>query len=273
MEDIIANWIASVLSMFMGSVQSITSVLGQNLQNNVNMWGMVTSVQGIIKPVCYTILCIFFLVDFLKTSIKIDMIKWEDIFKSLIKFAVAKGAIDFAPLVFDAIYSQIALWTTQYGSVAYDPSFMLTIADNINKALDEMGFWQVIGFAITSIIPAIVLLACSFIVKVIAYGRLIEIYVLLAFMSIPCALILDSEGGTNATKKYILNFAGVCLQGFLIVVACSLYQFLMADVLVGQTSGVTDAGDLLFTMVLGAVVMVLAVIKCGQWGKQILNAI
>lgn len=271
MEEKIANWIGSVLEMFMGSVQSITGVLGQDLQANTAMWGMVGNVQGIVRPVCYTIITIFFLIEFLKMSMKIDMLKWEFLFKVMAKFVIAKACIDFGPQLMEAIYSTVAEWITTFGTSAYDPTFLDTVARGITIALDDMGFWATIGFAITSIVPALVLLACSFIVKVIAYGRLIELYVLLAVMPIPFSFLLESEGGGNITKKYILNFAGVSLQGLLIVISCSLYQYLMSDVITGMGTS-TDAGDLLFTMVLGAVVMVLAVSKCGQWGKQILNA-
>lgn len=271
MEDTIAGWIESVLAFFMGSVTSITGVLGQDLQANKEMWGLVLNVQNIVRPVCYTITVIFFLIEFLKISMKMDMLKWETLFTTLIKFFVSKACIDFGPQLMEAIYSTVAEWITTFGVSAYDPSFLNKIARGITAALDNMGFWEMIGFAITSIIPALVLLACAFIIQVIAYGRLIELYILLALMPIPFSMILESEGPSNITKKYILNFAGVCLQGLLIVVSCSLYQYLMADVISGMGTS-KDAGDLLFTMVLGAVVMVLAITKCGQWGKQLLNA-
>lgn len=271
MEDAIAKWIGNVLEMFMSSVQDIMSVLGQDLQVNTSMWGLVGNVQGIVKPVCYTICVILFLIEFLKMSMRVDMLKWEFLFKVMAKFVIAKACIDYGPQLMEAIYSTVAEWTSTYGTSAYDPSFLDTIVDKINDALDDMGFWAMIGFAITSIVPALVLLVCSFAVKVIAYGRLIELYVLLAMMPVPFAFLLEGDGGNNITKKYILNFAGVCLQGLLIVISCSLYQYLIADVINGM-SGSTDAGELMFTMVLGAVVMLLAVTKCGQWGKQLLNA-
>ena len=88
-------------------------------------------------------------------------------------------------------------------------------------------------------------------------------------MPIPFAFLLDGEGQGNITKKYILNFGGVCLQGLLIVISCSLFQYLMADVI---ATGGGDTVDKIFTMVLAAVVMVLAVSKSGHWGKQLLNA-
>lgn len=271
MEEKIANWIGFVMDLFMSSVQSITAVLGQDLQANAAMWKMVADVQEIVRPICYTIITIFFLIEFLKMSMKIDMLKWEFLFRVMTKFVIAKACIDFGPNLMEAIYSTVAEWITTYGNSAYDPDFLNDIADGINTALNSMGFWATVGFAITSIVPALVLAACSFIVKVIAFGRLIEIYVLLAMMPVPFAFLLESEGGGNITKKYILNFAGVCLQGFLIVISCSLYQYLMKDVITNIGTS-TDAGDLLFTMVLGAVVMVMAVSKCGQWGKQLLNA-
>ena len=45
----------------------------------------------------------------------------------------------------------------------------------------------------------------------------------------------------------------------------------MADVITNMGDG-AEVIDLIFTMVMSAVVMVLAITKCGQWGKQLLNA-
>lgn len=271
MEDFIAEWVGGILIDFQESIESISGLLGQNLTANTNMWKMVGTVQGIVKPVCYTIMVIFFLIEFLKMSMKIDMLKWEYLFKVMAKFVIAKACIDFGPTLMEAIYATVAEWITKFGTSTYDASMFTDIIKGINDELDDMGFWAMIGFAVTSIVPCLVLNICAFVVKVIAYGRLIEIYILLACMPIPFAFLLDGEGHANITKKYVLNFAGVCLQGLLIVISCSLFQYLMADVIatLGSTGDVTD---LLFTMVLGGVVMVLAISKCGQWGKQLLNA-
>lgn len=269
MEKFIANWVGSILTDFQKSIESIAHLLSQPLAANANMWGMVITVQNIVKPICYTIMVIFFLIEFLKMSVKFDVLKWEFLFQVMAKFVLAKAVVDFGPQLLELIYATVGEWITKFGGTTYNGVMFEGIIKGINEELGGMGFWKMIGFAITSIIPCIVLMVCSFVVKVIAYGRLIEIYVLLACMPIPFAFILDGEGHANLTKKYILNFAGVCLQGLLIVIACSLYQYMMADVISSASGGATD---LLFTMVLGGVIMVLAVSKCGQWGKQLLNA-
>lgn len=277
MEEKIIGFIDTVLNMFLTSIESVTVILGKDLQYNpdgtvTQMWKMVNDVQVIVRPICYTIISIFFLIEFLKMSMRIDMLKWEFLFKILSKFVIAKACIDFGPQLMVAIYSTAAEWITTFGTSAYDPSFLEAVAKGISQAIDGLGFWATIGFAITSIVPALVILACSFIVKVIAYGRLIEIYILMAMMPVPFAFLLESEGNGNITKKYILNFAGVCLQGFLIVISCSLFQYIMKGEIKNLTNGTSDALDLLFTMLLGSVVMVMAVAKSGQWGKQLLNA-
>lgn len=273
MEDIIAFWVTDVMRKFMTSVESIVSILGQDLTANSAMWGLVGQTHNIVSPICYTIITIFFLIEFLKMSMKVDVLKWEFLFRVMAKFVIAKACIDHATYLMEAIYSTAAEWITEwlnkYGMT--DSIFLSNLEDAINDALLRMGFWEMVGFAITSIIPALVLLVCSFIIKVIAYGRMIELYILLAMMPVPFAFLLESEGGGNITKKYVLNFAGVCIQGLLIVIASTLYQNLMSDVITNMGTS-TDAGQMMLTMVLGAIVMVLAVSKCGQWGKQLLNA-
>ncbi len=269
MEDKIAEFVESCVTRTLESVSGVTEILGKDLEASTAMWGIVTTSQGVIRPICYSICTIFFLIEFIKQIQKEDMVRWETIFKIFIKLVLAKACIDKGPELMGLLYSTAAQWITDYGSMAFDSATLGELGGELNKAVRDMGFWATIGFAITSIIPLIVLLACSVIVKVIAYGRLIEIYVLLAVMPVPFAMILDGEGHFNTTKKYVLNFAGVCLQGYLMVLACSLYQGMVSDLM---DAGATGAFNLLMAMLLATIVMVLAITKCGQWGKQIINA-
>lgn len=271
MEEFIADWVCGMLLDFQDSIKNVTQILGQNLQSNTNMWNMVGTVQGVVKPICYTIMVIFFLTEFIKMSMKMDMLKWEYIFKVMAKFVIAKAFIDFGPTLLDAIYSTVAEWITKVG-YQNDLSVFNDVRMGIENKMKAMDFWGMLGFAVTCIVPMLVLMACSFIVEVIAYGRLIEIYVLLACMPIPFAFVLDGEGHSNITKKYILNFAGVCLQGLLIVISCTLYKHMMGDIIARVNVSSADIYDLIYTMVIGAMVMVVAVAKCGQWGKQLLSA-
>lgn len=271
MEEFFADWVGGMLIDFQQSIESISSLLGQDLTANQNMWGMVGTVHGIIKPVCYTIMVIFFLLEFIKMTMKMDMIKWENIFKMLMKFVLVKAFVDFGPTLLDTIYATVAEWITLYGESTYDSSVFDGIVKGIKNKIADMGFWETIGMIVSCVLHLLVINICSFVIKVIAYGRLIEIYILLACMPIPFAFVLDDEGHSHITKKYILNFAGVCIQGLLIVLSCSLFQYLMADV-IGNMGNGAEVIDMIFTMVMAAVVMVLAIAKCGQWGKQLLNA-
>lgn len=271
MEEFFIDWVGGMLVDFQESIEIAVEILGQDLKSNVNMWGMVGTMHGIIKPVCYIIMVVFFLIEFIKMTMKMDMIKWENIFKMMMKFVIVKAFVDYGPDLMDLIYSTVAEWTTAYGDTTYDSAMFTGIMEKMNEKLGDLGFWEILGMIATCILHMLVINICAFIVKVIAYGRLIEIYILLACMPIPFAFVLDEH--SQITKKYILNFAGVCLQGLLMVLACSLFQYLMADTVkaMGADSS-ASATDMLFTMCLAAVVLVLSITKCGQWGKQLLNA-
>lgn len=276
MEDYVADWVTGVLYDFQQSIEGVAELLAQSLTTDANgntraMWTFVETVHGILNPVCYTIMVIFFLIEFLKLSMKIDMMKWEYIFKVLIKFVVAKACVDFGGTLLDAIYSTCAEWIVSLGDSAYDPAIYETITEKINLGIADMGFWDTIGFVITSILPCIVLIVCGWVVKAIAYGRLIEIYILLACMPISFAFILDGEGHSNITKKYVLNFIGVCLQGLLMIIACSLFQYIMADNITAM-SNTDSVTELIMSMVFSGIILVLSISKCGQWGKQLVNA-
>lgn len=271
MEEYIADWVTGIFIWFQQSVSSTSHLLAQDLTTNTNMWTMVGTVQGVVKPISYLISIVFFLIEFIKITFKMDMLKWEHLFNMLAKFVFAKACIDFGATLMDIIYSTVAEWISTFGATTYDASIFAGIIDGITAELSTLPFWGMMGFAVTSILPCVIIMICGLVVYVIAYGRMIEIYILLAFMPIPFAFILESEGHSNLTKKYIMNFAGVCLQGFMMVVASSFYQYLMADIIANMaTDG--DCLKMLLSMVLGAVTLVLVIAKSGQWSKQIFNA-
>jgi hypothetical protein len=110
-----------------------------------------------------------------------------------------------------------------------------------------------------------------------------ELYVYLAVSSVPLAFFLlgngDGTGFSRISMKFLRAFAAVCMQGVMMLICLRAFGIIMTEVIV---SGAEDAlldsnasaavSQLAYTMLLGAIVLVMSVVKCGSWAKAIMDA-
>ncbi|WP_298203017.1 hypothetical protein [Desulfosporosinus sp.] len=97
-----------------------------------------------------------------------------------------------------------------------------------------------------------------------------ELLIYVAIAPLPCAFLPMED--SRIPKKYFLSFAAVCLQGLFIIISIKLYQAICVDTLIPAVQSSTALSDIAFNMLLGALVLVMAVVKSGTWAKSILDA-
>lgn len=120
--------------------------------------------------------------------------------------------------------------------------------------------------------------------------------IMIAFMPVPLAFVMDGEGHFNMAKKYFLNFGAVCLQGLMIIGCIGMWSrlvpaiiswnmFDLGSILCGHSecvdaghcilssalTGITAPFSIVAALLLSSLVLILAMLKCGQWSKQLLN--
>ena len=121
---------------------------------------------------------------------------------------------------------------------------------------------------------------CGLLVEVIAFGRMLELFCLLCVSPLPCAFfpLGDGSGGgfSRITRKFFLNFIGVCLHGVMIIVCIRLFGIIMVSAVnsmgMSGEDPATNISNLCYSMLLGGIVLVMACAKSGQWAKSILDA-
>ena len=133
-------------------------------------------------------------------------------------------------------------------------------------------------------IPLMAVKLCGLLVQVMAYGRMFELYCLLCISPLPCAFypLGDGSGGgfSRITRKFLLNFVGVCLQGVMIIVCIKIFNIIMVSAVDNMSGGVglgsgdaaTNISNLCYSMLLGGIVLVMSCAKSGQWAKSVLDA-
>lgn len=264
MQEFIANMMGFFFSILNENFISMQSVLAGDLSSHTEIYNLATTVQGVVQPLSTTVLAILFLIEFLKTIQRMESLNVEMIVGMLLKYVLCYTALDWAPALLEAIYASTAEWITSLGSYT-DPMGLADLTDTITSAIEQMTWYEAVGFCLTGLISGLIVMFAGTSIKIMAWARMVEIYVLIALMPIPVAFSMEKGG--HVTVTYFKTFAAVCVQGFLMVLCGSIYAALVTDAALSVTT--TDATTMCFEITISATLLFTILKKCGSWANKI----
>lgn len=284
-QKMLVSMIKSALNGFDECVASAQEILGGSGSSSFNssaVWSQVLAISNNLKPFCYIIIGICLMIELAQVAAKVDIVKWEHGLKVGVKMVFAKVCIDVAPTFLRACYNQSSLWITAIAG-SYVPMGASMIAPIETQVGNITGLWSIIGLLATCVMVIMAIKVCGLLVQVIAFGRMFELYIYLAISPLPCSFfpLGDGNGGgySRITQKFFKNFISVCLQGVMILVCIRIFNLLVGNafnVLLSAAQAGADpttaVNDICYTMLMGAIILVMSVSKCGSWAKGIMDA-
>ena len=280
LRDFLLNLIMGALNNFDTMIERAADVLG----GEMNSWGAVVGfAHATLRPFCLIIIGICLLIELAQVASKVDIIKWEHGLKVCVKMVLAVVFTDIAPTFLEACYSQAAAWITAGTAFGGGSAFGALVGVEMTALVGGIsGLWATIGLFLSVFVLILAIQICGLVVAVIAFGRMFELYVYVAVSPLPCAFfpLGDGTGGgfSRVTAKFLRSFAAVCLQGVMMIICLRIFGMIMTNVIsdsVADSAGLDAAvrvSELCYTMLLGAIVLVMSVVKCGSWAKSILDA-
>lgn len=218
------------------------------------IWNAMVNINDTLKAVGYALLVLFFLMGIMKHYNSFQEIKRpEQALKLFIRFVLAKAAItwglDLMMAMFtivQGIISRIMGSSGIGGGGLYIPSSMV-------QTIENCGFWESIPLWAVTLIGSLLVWVLSFIMILTVYGRFFKLYMYVAISPIPLSTFAGEET-SNIGKSFIKSYAGVCLEGAIIVLACIIYSKFATSVpsVDATASAITQVwtyvGELLFNM-------------------------
>lgn len=284
LKETLLNLIKSAMNGFDSTVSSAQDVLTGGLFDTNAVWSSVLALSNALKPFCYVVIGICLLIEIAQVAAKVDIIKWEHGLKLCVKMVFAKLCIDIAPTFLRACYNQASLWISSAMSVGGYTNLGSLMTTEVETQISSIsGIWSVIGLLASCLLLSMAVKICGLLIQVIAFGRMFELYVLLAVSPLPCAFfpLGDGSGGgmSRITQKFFKNFIAVCLQGVMIIISIRIFYMIVGIALTslitsasGGSDPTTVVTDLCYVMLLAGIVLVMAVAKCGSWAKSIMDA-
>ncbi|MDE6017056.1 MAG: hypothetical protein K2H41_15430 [Acetatifactor sp.] len=273
MEEILKSFIETNLKNMDLFTDEIYSQLSTNLWTASNVYYKTAmDIRGIIEPIALTIVGICFLIEFLKITINMDVLKYEYMLKCFFKLVFAKVCINISFDLMAAIYATAIEWVTGIK----DPSnFQMgaVIWDNIKGDIGNYGMLQLVAIMISSGIMLIAAELCCLMVLVTVYATLFELTVYMAISPLPCAFLpLEDSGASRIPKKFFFNYAGICLHLVFIAICLNLYVNLCDSIILTNQLMTWEVFIAFPKVLLVTLVFMMAVTKSGSWAQRIFDA-
>lgn len=280
---IVAGLMTSAINSYNDLMTTASTVLMDGIQQT--FWdSMVIFSQAAFSTICNIIIAICTLVELAQVAAKVDIIKFENAIKIGVKMALARASMEIAPDFLRACYNQVALTITSLQGSFEPPSLGLTFVATLTSMITSVdGLGGAISMLVISLLLILAIRVCGFLVVTLAYVRQFEILMYLLVSPLPCAFFPYGEGINRVTVRFFKGFAAVCLQGLMMYMCLRLFGSMVNQLFTNQVIGILNlftgnqisatvaVTDICWQMILYAVLLILAVAKCGSWAKSILD--
>lgn len=226
------NWVVqnleNALETWNEQLTEIWNLITQSPQDfrDGAIWSVILDIHGALQAIGYALLVLFFVIGVMKTCGSFaELKKPEHALKIFVRFALAKSAITYGlelMLAFLSIIQGIIssiMNAAGFGSVAATT----VLPTEIVTAVEECGFFESIPLWAVTLIGGLFVWVLSFIMILSVYGRFFKLYMYTAISPIPLSCFAG-EPTQNVGKSFLKSYAGVCLEGAIVVLACIIFS-------------------------------------------------
>ncbi|MMZ48196.1 hypothetical protein [Paenibacillus brasilensis] len=254
---------------FTGIITEVTSLVNQGPADYPGVYSVITAIHQAILPVGYSLLTLYFLLDFMTKSMNFAFFRMETVVSCLLKLVFAKlvmeHALDFLEIIFHvSSYISSLVGTTGANASLYKIDFSAMEAEYNN-----MGWFDKKLYSVKQMPFEWILQGIKMVIALIVFGRLFQLLIYTAASPIPIAAFIH-DGLVEKSKRFVYDYAAVCLQGVIIIIGCIVYVAIIANVNFGFFTG-NGANVELWKGILTALALLLVVIKSGAWARKIMG--
>lgn len=223
-----------------------------------SMWYVVLGINTALRAIAYALLVLFFVSGVMKTAGDFTSLKRpEGVFKIFLRFALAKAAITYSIHITTAFF-QIAqgIVSTMIGSSGLTDTMPVELPERIAELIEDVGLLDSIPLWAVTLLGCLLIWALSTVIILTVYSRFFRLYIATAIAPIPLASFAG-EPTSSIGKSFLKSYAGICLEGCLIVLCCIIFSsfattspVLSDESLAPVTIVWNYVGELLFNMLI-----------------------
>ena len=256
MDGIIDN-LTSALNTWNEKLAEIWMLLTQSPETfkGGDIWNIIVKIHGALQAIGLSLLVLFFLWGLIRTCTN-----WQDIkrpehaFKLFLRFIIARGLVMYGMELMTGIFEIVqGVVSTITHTVGLGTAESTVIPQEIIDAVNNTGFLESIPLWAVTLLGSIFITILSFIMILTVYGRFFKIYMYTAISPIPLAAAAGESTQTTAFT-FIKSYAGVCLEGAIILLSCVIFSAFASSAPAIDTSASAVSmiwsyvGELIFNM-------------------------
>ena len=224
------NWIVSNLQSALATwnsklteLWSIVTASPETFKGGV-VWNTIVTINGGLKAIGYGLLVLFFAMGVFQSAASFkELQRPEFALRHFIRFVMAKVAVSSALELMTAIFNICGgVVQTAMNSIGAASAASVTLPTEIVDAVEDAGFLESIPLWLVSLLGSLFITVMSFILILTVYSRFFKIYIYTALAPVPLASFAG-EGQSSIGKTFIRSYAGVCLEGAVVVLACMIF--------------------------------------------------
>lgn len=225
------NWVVQNLQNTLGTwnekLAEIWTLLTQSPKafKGGAIWNVIVNIHGALQAIGIALLVLFFLVGVVKTCGSFAEVKKPEMaVKLFIRFAIAKGVVTYGLELMMAIFDIVqGMISTIMKSAGVFGNNKATLPKEMINAIEDCGFFESIPLWAVTLIGSLVITVLSFIMILTVYGRFFKLYIYTAIAPIPLATFAG-QPTESIGKSFLKSYAGVCLEGAIIILACIIFS-------------------------------------------------
>lgn len=266
----------NALNTWNGKLAEIWQLLTQSPQTfkGGGVWAVMVSIHGALQAIGYGLLVLFFAAGVVKTCGSfVEVKKPEHALKLFIRFALAKGAVTYGLDLMLAVYDIVqGMVTTVINRSGVGGMTGMTLPQELIDLIASVGFWDSIPLWAVTLIGGLFVMVLSFTMILTVYGRMFSLWMYTAIAPIPLSSFAG-EPTSNVGKNFLRSYAGVCLQGVVIALACIIFSTMATapPAVDGSVSAVTAVWSYVGELVFNLLILVGAIKGCDRIVKEIMG--
>lgn len=231
MEFINDNWIINSLETAIGTwnekLAELWSLVTQTPQEfrGGQIWSVISGIHSALVGIGYGLLVLFFAMGVFHSAASLrDLQRPEFALRHFLRFAAAKVAVGYGMEIMTAIFSICgSVISAAMGGMGSAVTQAASLPQEIVAAVEEVTFLQSIPLWLVSLLGTLFITVMSFILILTVYGRFFKLFLYAAVSPLPLAAFAG-ETTADIGKSFIKSYAGVCMEGAVIVIACLVYS-------------------------------------------------
>ena len=225
------NWIVEILqnalntwNQKLAEVWALISTSPEAFKGGA-VWNVIENIHGGLKAMGYGLLVLFFVIGVVKTCGSFAEIKRPEVaVRMFIRFALAEAAITYGMELLMAILSVCQGVVSEIMSASgVGGQTALSLPGTIITAIESVGFLDSIPLWSVSLLASLLITVLSFVVVLTVYSRFFKLYFHAAIAPVALASFAG-QPSQSIGVSFLKSYAGVCLEGAIIVLACVIYS-------------------------------------------------